>query len=69
MQRLTRWGNSCGIRLEMGVLEAAGLKVGDYVSVRCMNSGDVRIRPQRRQPVDAEAAEEIAQPDPPPQQW
>jgi antitoxin MazE len=54
MQRLTRWGNSCGLRLGMGVLEAAGLKIGDYVSIRTMDSGDVRIRPARRVPVEVE---------------
>ena len=52
MQRLTRWGNSCGIRLGIGVLEAAGLKIGDFVSVRCDDSGVVRIRPNRRQPLE-----------------
>jgi antitoxin MazE len=47
MQRLTRWGNSTGVRLPAAVIEAAGLKVGDYCYVRLLDSGDIRIRPVR----------------------
>lgn len=45
LQRLTRWGNSVGIRVPGSVLEAAGLKVGDYCEVRLLDSGDIRVRP------------------------
>jgi len=45
MQRLTRWGNSTGIRIPAAVLEAAGLNVGDYCHVRLLDSGDIRLRP------------------------
>ena len=44
MQRLTRWGNSTGLRISVTVMEAAGLKVGDYVDVRLLDSGDIRVR-------------------------
>jgi antitoxin MazE len=48
MQKLTRWGNSTGLRLPACVLEGAGLKPGSYVSVRLLNSGEIRIRPWGR---------------------
>ena len=44
MQRLTRWGNSTGLRISAAVMESAGLKVGDYVDVRLLDSGDIRVR-------------------------
>jgi len=44
MQRLTRWGNSAGIRISAAVMESAGLEVGDYVDVRLLDSGDIRVR-------------------------
>ena len=47
MVRLTRWGNSTGLRLAATVMEAAGLKVGDFVQVRLLDSGDIRVRPSR----------------------
>lgn len=47
MQRLTRWGNSTGIRISAAVMESAGLKVGDYVDVRLLDSGDIRVRPSK----------------------
>ena len=45
MQRLTRWGNSTGLRLPASVMEAAGLESGDYVYVRLLDTGDIRVRP------------------------
>jgi antitoxin MazE len=44
MQKLTRWGNSTGLRIPAEVLAAAGLKAGAYVYVRLLDSGDIRIR-------------------------
>ena len=43
--RLSRWGNSTGLRLPAAIMDAAGLKVGDYVFVRLLDSGDIRVRP------------------------
>lgn len=43
--KLLRWGNSAGIRLSVPVLEAAGLRIGSFVTVRALDSGEIRIRP------------------------
>ena len=45
LQRLTKWGNSTGLRLPASVMEAAGLAPGDYVWVRLLDTGDIRVRP------------------------
>lgn len=45
--RLSRWGNSTGLRLPAAVMEAAGLKAGDYVFVRLLDSGEIRVRPTK----------------------
>lgn len=70
MQRLTRWGNSAGLRIGADVMAASGLKIGDYVHVRLLDSGDIRVRPagelarQRATARDAlEAAAIPAQPE------
>lgn len=69
MQRLTRWGNSTGLRLPVAVLEAAGLRSGDYVHVRLLDSGDIRVRPYR-EPLAAETSEKLEIPIPPaPRVW
>jgi antitoxin MazE len=47
MQRLSLWGNSAAIRIPAAVMESAGLKVGDYVDVRLLDSGDIRVRPSK----------------------
>lgn len=47
MQRITRWGNSAGVRLSAYLLREAGLSPGDYVAVRLLDSGDIRLRPFR----------------------
>jgi antitoxin MazE len=47
MQRLTRWGNSVGMRLPIALLEAAGLEPGDYVYTRLLDSGEILIRPTK----------------------
>ena len=33
------------MRLPAAIMEAAGLKAGDYVFVRLLDSGDIRVRP------------------------
>ena len=45
LQKLTKWGNSTGLRLPASVMEAAGLEAGDYVYVRLLDTGDIRVRP------------------------
>ncbi|MGF6349539.1 AbrB/MazE/SpoVT family DNA-binding domain-containing protein [Variovorax sp. W2I14] len=44
MQRLTRRGNSTGLRLPASGMEAAGLQPGDGVYVRLLDTGDIRVR-------------------------
>ena len=64
--RLSRWGNSTGLRLPAAIMEAAGLKVGDYVFLRLLDSGDIRVRPTKvRQVVVAAPAQEAALAKPP----
>lgn len=65
MQKLTRWGNSVGIRIPAQVLGAAGLKPGDHVHVRLMDSGDIRVRPVKgRQQAESEGAKTVAMTEP-----
>jgi antitoxin MazE len=65
MQKLTRWGNSVGIRIPAHVLGAAGLKSGDHVYVRLMDSGDIRVRPVKgRRQAESESAKTTAIPEP-----
>lgn len=40
-------GSSIGIRISAHVLGATGLKLGDHVYVRLMDSGDIRVRPAK----------------------
>jgi antitoxin MazE len=56
MQRLTKWGNSTGLRLSASVMEAAGLEAGDYVYVRLLDTGDIRVRPVKRVQIVGQAA-------------
>lgn len=43
--KLSRWGNSAGLRLPRHVLECAGLQISDEVCVRVLDSGDVLVTP------------------------
>lgn len=43
--RLNRWGHSLGLRLPAYVVERAGLRAGDEIFVRILDSGDIVIRP------------------------
>jgi antitoxin component of MazEF toxin-antitoxin module len=45
MQKLTRWGNSIGIRIPAHVLYTAGLQASDHVYVRLLDCGDILVRP------------------------
>jgi antitoxin component of MazEF toxin-antitoxin module len=48
MARLTKWGNSQGgLRLPKAIIEAAGLRVGDEVSCRLLDSGAILLTPAR----------------------
>jgi len=71
MQKLTRWGNSIGLRLGAQILAEAGLKTGDHVYVRLMDSGDIRVRPVKgRQQAESDTAGVAATTGPvKPDQW
>ena len=43
--RLNRWGHSVGLRLPKSVLEAAGLTAHSAISIRLLDSGEIRLRP------------------------
>lgn len=43
--KLNRWGHSAGLRIPSAVMDVAGLKIGDKVHVRVLNSGDVLVTP------------------------
>ena len=63
MQRLTRWGHSTGIRVPAAILKTMKLGVGDFVNLRLMDNGDIRVRPVKaRQPAEALVSEDNAQP-------
>lgn len=48
--RLSRWGHSTGLRVPRHVLECAGLRAGDEVYVRALETGDVLIRAVKPRP-------------------
>ena len=60
MQKLTRWGNSVGIRIGAQILAAAGLQVSDHVYIRLLDNGDIRVRPVNvRQPADKNVGDSV----------
>lgn len=62
-QRLTLWGHSCGIRLPSVILKTMKLRVGDFVNLRLMDNGEIRVLPVKaKQPADDLAADGQAQP-------
>ena len=70
MVRLTRWGGSTGLRIGKELMTAAGLKPGDWVSLRLLDSGDIRVRPCKGvQVANPGAAKEAAPAMPVLEQW
>lgn len=45
MSKISRWGNSLGVRLPKELAATAGLKAGTSVRVRLMDNGTVVIAP------------------------
>ena len=43
--KLSKWGNSLGVRLPKYVVERTGLAPGDYLFIRLTDAGDIVIRP------------------------
>lgn len=49
MARLTRWGNSDGgLRIPKPILEAAGLRAGDEIGCRLLDSGAILLTPYKK---------------------
>ena len=66
--RLCRWGGSTGLRLNVQILEAAGLAPGRYVTLRVLDNGDIRVRPVGPcAPV--ESVESVTKPPPAAGEW
>lgn len=58
--RLNRWGHSVGLRLPKSVLEAAGLTERSAVSIRLLDSGEIRLRPLRNiVPAESDSSETV----------
>jgi antitoxin component of MazEF toxin-antitoxin module len=48
MEKLTKWGNSIGgLQLPKGIIEAAGLRVGDELICRLLDNGTILLTPLR----------------------
>ena len=63
MAIITRWGNSNGgIRIPQAILDAAGLRVGDDLGCRVLDSGDILLSP--RKPKNAITGGQIKTPKP-----
>lgn len=61
MARLTRWGNSMGgLRLPKAIIEAAGLRVGDEVRFRLLDSGAILLTPCRETAQVAAAGDSVS---------
>lgn len=59
--RLARWGNSTGVRLPASLMHAAGLRRGDHVAVRLLDTGEIRVRPlDSKKLIPADPAKVIA---------
>lgn len=48
--RISRWGNSYGVRLSKELMNQTGLKEGDELYPRLLNSGEVLLRPALLRP-------------------
>ena len=43
--KLCRWGNSLGLRISSYIVDCAHLRVGDMMSVRLLDNGDILVCP------------------------
>ena len=48
--KLSRWGNSIGMRLPRNVVETVNLKEGDEILVRVLDSGNILVMPISERP-------------------
>lgn len=51
--KLSKWGNSLGVRLPKYVVERTGLAPGDYLFIRLTDAGDIVIRPVKARDIHA----------------
>jgi antitoxin MazE len=69
MTKITKWGNSAGVRIPISTLETAGLTLGDDVEL-IARKGVVELRSPRRIPtvaeLFAEAEKKYGKLEPPP---
>lgn len=65
MPRLTRWSNSMGrLRLPKSIIAGAGLKVGDELTCRLLDSGEILISPTKtRAAIDQKRLKALAKSD------
>lgn len=66
--RVTRWGSSAGIRVPAFIMKSLDLRPGDFVSMRLLDSGDLRVRPIKKNqviPADPDNPTGIAMDQPP----
>ena len=61
--KLSKWGNSLGVRVPSHIAERAGLQCGDQLYIRLLDSGDILIRLARLTPGAAvnEASDSVRQ--------
>ena len=45
--KLSKWGNSLGVRVPSHIAERAGLQCGDQLYIRLLDSGDILVRAVR----------------------
>lgn len=60
--KLSRWGNSLGLRVSSHIVETAGLKVGDLMYIRILDSGDILVRAVKPRDVHAGYAVDDGEP-------
>lgn len=56
--RISRWGNSYGVRLSKELMTLTGIKEGDELFPRLLNSGEVRLRPAHLRPANSTSTED-----------
>ena len=70
MAIITRWGHSNGgIRIPQHILTTAGLRVGDALSCRLLDSGAILLTPFKGKIAVSEEQSLVTESPPQPEQW
>lgn len=70
MARLTKWGNSVGgLRLPKAIIQASGLRVGDELSCRLLDSGAILLTPTGVRVAIETEGDSIVMPSVPKEKW